>query len=169
MKTEGNSSDIYAKCTAILGRETELLEQIGSLQALVRNAVINREWVDFESFLKSLGEMGAVFTELETQRIGLFSSLENGVQNGETGFYYLASRLPAEERETLTRSYRELKMGIIRVRIANTSLMGYLNEAQTTVVSFLDAAFPDRKGRLYTRRGTQVPSDMRSMVLNQSL
>jgi hypothetical protein len=47
--------------------------------------------------------------------------------------------------------------------------MTYLNEARLLVAGFLDAAFPDRKGKIYSRRGVQVQADMRSMVLNKQL
>ena len=60
-------------------------------------------------------------------------------------------------------------METFKIRLTNDTLLRYLNEARATAAAFLEAAFPDLKGRLYSRRGTQVPADMRSMVLNQRL
>ncbi|MDR1212333.1 MAG: hypothetical protein LBK40_08905, partial [Spirochaetaceae bacterium] len=66
-------------------------------------------------------------------------------------------------------SFRQVKLLILRIRMANESLLRYIEEAKTTVADFLDAAFPDRRGRFYTCRGKTVASDMRSMVLDRSL
>ncbi|MDR2246268.1 MAG: hypothetical protein LBE17_06305, partial [Treponema sp.] len=79
----------------------------------------------------------------------------------------LAARLPAEERKLLTGLYRNLKLAVFRVGIENTALMNYLNGIRGIVSDFIAAAFPDRKGKLYTRRGGQVHADMRSMVLDR--
>jgi hypothetical protein len=46
-------------------------------------------------------------------------------------------------------------------------LAHYLRQAHALVSDFLDAAFPDRKGRFYTRQGTPRAADMRSMVLDR--
>jgi hypothetical protein len=161
----------YETCILILKQEIILMEKITSLQILVRNAVVNREWVDFETFLNSLGEVSNDFESLEFERERIFSVFagRTGSKDEPAGFYSLASQLPNQERRELTELYRRLKLESIRIRLANDSLMVYLTEARTTVAGFLEAAFPDRKGRLYSRRGTQIPSDMRSMVLNQRL
>jgi hypothetical protein len=160
-----------AACSRILTREIGLLEKISLVQIRVKNAVINREWADFEQLLDSLGTFSAEFEALEEERTGIFADLlpsKNGKDEG-AGFYAMVSRFPAEERKTLTGLYRQLKMETFKIRLANDTLLRYLNEARSTVEAFLEAAFPDRKGRLYSRQGTQVPSDMRSMVLNQRL
>jgi hypothetical protein len=176
MKTNQNIGDYadfpeYETCILILKQEIALMEKIGSLQLLVRSAVFSREWADFEIYLNSLGEIGNDFESLEFERERIFSALaqRTGSKDEPAGFYSLASRLPDGERRELTELYRRLKLENIRIRLANDSLMGYLKEARTTVAGFLEAAFPDRKGRLYSRRGTQIPSDMRSMVLNHRL
>jgi hypothetical protein len=161
----------YETCILILKQELGFMEKIASLQLLVRNAVFNREWADFEISLHSLGEISNDFESLEAERERIFSAFarRTGSKDEPAGFYTLASRLPDRERRELTELYRRLKLESIKIRLANDSLTGYLKEAQTTVAGFLEAAFPDRKGRLYSRRGTQIPSDMRSMVLNQRL
>jgi hypothetical protein len=65
--------------------------------------------------------------------------------------------------------YRSIKTRTLELRLANEALAKYLGEMQAVVSDFLEAVFPDRKGRLYTRQGTQIPPDMLGMALNQSL
>jgi hypothetical protein len=168
-KTRYKGFPEYEACSSILKRETELLEKIASIQMSVRNAVINRKWADFEMLFKSLGEYREIFESLEAERIGIFEgfSKKAGARDEHTGFYTLVSRLPGDERKRLTELYRHLKMTSYKIRLANDTLMGYLNEARATVAAFLEAAFPDRKGRIYSRRGKELQADMRSMVLDR--
>ncbi|MDR2630851.1 MAG: hypothetical protein LBC60_08025 [Spirochaetaceae bacterium] len=154
----------------ILEGETAVLKKIAALQDSVRTAVMNRDWADFESLLNSLQEYGAQFEALEAERVRFFSILgeTNSAADEKAGFYALTARLPPVERTALTTAYRKLKMETFKMSLINNSLMEYLNETRTAVAAFLEAVFPDRKGRLYSRRGIQKPADMRSMVLNHS-
>ena len=92
-----------------------------------------------------------------------------GFNHEGLGFYAFAARLPEQERRELSELYRRIKMRTLGVRFANDSLTDYLDETQAVVSGFLEAVFPDRRGKIYSRKGTQVSPDMRSMVLNQTL
>jgi hypothetical protein len=85
----------------------------------------------------------------------------------EARLYAFASRLPETERRQFTDLYRGLRLRAMKLRAASDSLLLYLNEAKNTVDGFVDAAFPERKSKLYSRRGVQIAADMRSMVLNR--
>jgi hypothetical protein len=162
---------LYEGCSSILERETYLLREIESMQKLVWDAVISREWTDFEAHMARLNDFSVEFEALETERVEILAKFQGNVPQGqnygeETRFYALVSGFPDAERAELTNKYRDLKKETIRVRISNDTLLTYLAGAKATVTGFLEAAFPDRKGRVYSRRGTAVPADMRSMVLN---
>jgi hypothetical protein len=159
---------VPGRFSSVLRRETELLTAIGSLQKQVWETVLNRNWENFEGLMESLNVLGAEFQVLEQKRVGLMAEFAgDGVREGES-FYRLASRLPGTEGKELAGLYRNLKSETLRVQIANDSLLNYLGEAKTTVAGFLEAVFPGRKSRVYSRQGALIPADMRSMVLNQS-
>jgi hypothetical protein len=161
-------SGVFGRFSSVLRRETDLLTEIGSLQKQVWETVLNRVWENFEGLMESLNVLGAEFQVLEQERAGLMAEFAgDGVREGES-FYHLASRLPGPEGMELAGLYRNLKSETLRVRISNDSLLHYLGEARTTVTGFLEVAFPDRKGKVYSRQGALIPADMRSMVLNQS-
>jgi hypothetical protein len=165
------TSNSYAECALVLKQELELLDKISALQVQVKNAIINREWTDFEGHFESLAAIGDEFETLDLERIEIFSRFaqELGLNKDDAGFYRCVARLPEKERRELSDLYRRIKMKTLEVRVANESLTKYLGEIQAVVSGFLEAVFPDRRGRIYTRRGTQAAPDMRSMVLNQSL
>jgi hypothetical protein len=160
----------YITAVGILKGEIELLEKIASLQDSVRAAVMSRNWVDFEALSASLNEYSGRFEALEAERVRVFSALGETTPGADekAGFYALAARLPEAERKELSAAYRKLKIETRRMFLLNNSLLEYLNEARGTVAAFLEAVFPDRKGRLYSRRGIAEAADMRSMVLNHS-
>jgi hypothetical protein len=165
------SDQSYTECARILRQEIELLEKISALQVQVKNAIVNREWTDFEVFFGSLSAIGGEFEALDLERAELFARLaaELGLGSEGASFYQCAARLPEAERQELSELYRSIKTRTLEARLANESLTEYLGEIQALVSGFLEAVFPDRKGRIYTRRGTLLSPDMRSMTLNQSL
>ena len=148
----------------LLFKEIELLEKIPPLQKMIREAVIKREWTDYELLMQSLGEIGASFEILETERESLFKN----IALDDESFYAWTARLPSKEREEITGLYRNLKMTTLQIRIANDSLMEYLKEAKTAVSGFLEKAYPSRRGKMYSREGTEREADMRSVVVNRS-
>ncbi|MDR3146733.1 MAG: hypothetical protein LBU21_10690 [Treponema sp.] len=160
----GEKPGDYAQYRDILCRERELAAAVSELQISVKKAVLNREWADFEKAMETLARLGGEFEGLDAERAALF---EKG--DGQRGFYALAARLPAAEREELSAVYRALKLDILRIKLENDALMAYLGEARIMIAGFLEAVFPERKGRLYSRRGTRVEADMRSLVLNKRL
>jgi hypothetical protein len=163
----------YGRCTAVLEQERELVAKIAGIQAMVRRSVINRQWLDFESHMETLGQIGTQFEDLDRERVRIFASFSDGGNTpGKTGeeaagFYALVSRFPPDERKAITGVYRNLKTETMKVRIESDALMNYLSEASLLVSGFLEAAFPDRKGKIYSRNGVQIQADMRSMVLNR--
>ncbi|MCL1814979.1 MAG: hypothetical protein FWG27_04055 [Treponema sp.] len=151
----------------ILLKEIEILEQIPPLQGLIREAVVKREWTDYEVLMQSLGEIGTRFEIIDAEREALFKTLADGEE--PESFYAWASRLPEKEREEISSLYRKLKMITLQIRIANDTLMEYLREAKSTVSGLLEKAYPDRRGKMYSRRGTEREADMRSVMVNRSL
>jgi hypothetical protein len=165
------SDKSYTECARVLRQELELLEKISVLQVQVKNAIVSREWTDFEGLFGSLAALGEEFEALDLERAELFARLggELGLGKGGASFYQCAARLPEAERQELSELYRRIKTRTLETRLANESLTEYLGEIQALVSGFLEAVFPDRKGRIYTRQGTLTAPDMRSMTLNQSL
>jgi len=152
----------FKRCVSVLAGEIELLGKISAAQKMVRQAVMNREWADFDEKLNEVNRIGAEFAFLEDERTLLFSALEG---EGKP-FYALISSLPMNESRELARLYRELKMETLKVQALSETFMTYLNEARTLAAAYLEAVCPARGGKLYTRKGSKVSQDLRSIVIN---
>jgi hypothetical protein len=157
---------VYDGYSQVLERETELLRGIEAAQRQVWDAVIKREWADFEVLMARINRIGSELAGLEDERLALAGELAAVPGGDRDSFYAVAALLPPGERHGLTARYRELKMAGLRVRIANDTLLTYMTGVKATMSGFIEAAFPDRKGKVYSRSGAVVPQDMRSMVLN---
>ncbi|MDR0403963.1 MAG: hypothetical protein LBH35_10295 [Treponema sp.] len=165
-KSGGNP--VLSACAAILCKEIDLLEKIPALQILVRDAVINREWADYEAYLEAIGGIGEDFELLETERNRLFAEAAPGEDLDEKErFYALSVRLPERERNELTALYRRLKIQALQIRLTNDNLMDYIRETKNAISGMLESAYPDRKGKIYSRNGVEREADMKSVVLNR--
>ncbi|MDR1566124.1 MAG: hypothetical protein LBS48_02430 [Treponema sp.] len=161
----------YKRCIQVFSQELALLRKISSVQDSVRHAVLAREWTDFDWKMAEINQLGMEFGVLEQERAGLFAALagETAGNSGPAPFYTLASRLPEEERRPLSDLFRTIKMETIRMRAVNESFLNYLREAKTMAAAYLEALFPARGGKLYTRKGGQAAQDLKSMVFNRHI
>jgi len=158
---------VFEKCKAVLLKECELVRRIASLQNLVYEAVMNRDWNGFEANFSKLGKIGEEFTVLEHERERVFAGILAESDASER-FYSLTAGLPPKQRGELTEIYRNLKLETLKVKIAGETIMNYISGARATLAGIFEIAFPDRKGKIYTPYGIPVSHDMRSMVLNRS-
>jgi hypothetical protein len=148
----------YKRCVSVLNGEIEILRKISAVQNKVRQAVINREWADFDTHDQELNRLGGEFAHLEDERALLFPA--------ETPFYDAILKFPVEKRVELSRLYRELKTETLKMRAINETFLVYLNEAKNLAAAYLEAVCPARGGKLYTRKGHKVSQDLRSIVIN---
>ena len=158
----------FEKCRDILLQETALVRQIACLQEQIKEAVLNRDWTDFENHFSVLAEIGEQFAVLEKGREELFTD-ERQFENDHRGkFYTFAARFPEMQRNELSEIYRTLKLETMRVQAAGEALMSFFTGAGAALAGFFEIAFPDRGGKIYTPYGKPMAHDMRSMVLNRA-
>ena len=159
----------FDKCVSVLTGELGFIKKIADAQERVRQAVMNRDWIDFDDKVAEVNRFGEEFSRLEGERVSIFMTLKddfNPADEGEKPFYALIAALPMEEGRELSRLYRELKMETLKMRALNETFMAYLNEAKTIAAAYLEAVCPARGGKLYTQKGRKVSQDLRSMVFN---
>jgi hypothetical protein len=166
----------YRRCVEILEAELAKLQKIEAVQASVRQAVLNREWADFDWKIAEINQLGMEFAELDAERAELFADLRRrapaagaGLSDSPPPFYTLSARLPADQRRELSSLYRAIKMETLKIKTLNDSFLNYLLEAKNTAAAYLDAVFPARGGKLYTRKGAQSGRDLKSMVINSHI
>jgi hypothetical protein len=160
----------YTRCVKVMKEEVELLKKIASVQDSVRKAVLDKEWADFDWKIAEVNMLGEEFARLDAERDALFAGLAERLEtkNGEPpAFYALAALLPPAQQRELWGLYRAMKMETLKMRVFNESFVNYLHESRTMAAAYLEAIFPARGGKLYTRKGSRINGDLKSMVLNR--
>jgi hypothetical protein len=155
--------DEYRQCKAVLNAELEALIEAGTVQALVNEAVTRKNWLDFEASIRMAGQLAARIEELEQERVALMK----GVGGTIPRFYEYAMRFANDEREELCGLYRAVKFEAARLRFQVEALAHYLGECKTIVSGLLEAAFPERRGRIYGRSGVERNAGMGGIVLDR--
>lgn len=165
----------FESCVSVLTKEIDLLKKISALQSQMRQAVMGREWDDFEGKSQDVNQMSDEFARLEEKRGELFSALAgvsketksaDSFDNEEMPFYAAILALPVDQRRQLSDLYRELKIETLKMRALSETFLAYLTEAKSMTASYIEAVCPDRGGKLYTRKGRRVSQDLKSFVLN---
>ena len=167
----------YSRCISIFKQEIALIKKISLVQDSVRQAVMAREWTDFDWKMAEINQSSEEFVLLETERVEIFGALQKelGVNFSNTNaeavpsFHLLAVRLPSEQCRELSGLYRELKMETLKMRVMNDTFLNYLNEVKTMAGAWLEAVSPAHGGKLYTCKGRQAAGDPRSMVFNHRM
>ena len=150
----------FERCVPVLTGEIDLLKEISSLQGKVRQAVMSRDWTDFDGKIQELNRLGTEFAGLEGERERLFTVIEG------KPFYEVIADLPVEESRELSRLYRELKMETLKMRALNETFLAYINEAKALAAAYIETVCPARGGKLYTRKGRKMSQDLKSIILN---
>jgi len=159
----------YKGFVEIFNLETAALREALRLQKSVQNAVLLKEWKDFESLTADLNSIGLKLQALEAERLALFkeyfADFDN--KNSEFFFFKFAGNLPHSERDTLTKLYRTLKNECVKLKLLNKAWTDYLLEIREISEAFLSAVIPERKTKLYGRSGVIKNTEIRNLVLDR--
>jgi hypothetical protein len=156
---------LFHKKLAVLNAQIKILREVFCVQCAVRQAVYEKQWADFEFSNRALVAAKLQLEQCETERLVLFAPEQGG--NSPACFYRYAAGLPQKERATISDAYRCLKIEAAKLRMASAAFQNYIKEIGGISKSFLDAAFPDRRGNLYGNRGAIKNADMRSLLLDR--
>lgn len=151
----------FARCEAVLNAELMALAEAGEVQALVSEAVKRRDWVDFDASIGAINRIGARIEELEKERLALMPGVNGG------NFYQFAGLFPDNERRILCGLYRQVKMEAARARFAAAALASYLGGARSLVSGMIEAAFPEKRGKIYGRSGVERSAKLDGLVLDR--
>jgi hypothetical protein len=154
----------YLQCIEIFESELTVLYEIAAKQQLVRDAVINKRWADFQALEGSVLEAGAALSSLETRRRELFGGAHTA--QGHDFYTFIENMENGAERERLSGLYRDLKSLSAKIRFENAGVSDYIESETKVVMLFLDAAFPEKRGKIYSPLGTTRNPDMRSIIVD---
>jgi hypothetical protein len=135
--------------------ECALFVQLGRAIESLRETFQKKEWGPSLATAEAIQRSARSIEEADGERDASFVRLREELEMPlETAFSAILPALPDAERELLETSWRDLRMAVIRLK-TSTGRMRYAAEALSqTLNRILDEAFPYRKGKIYSRRGT---------------
>jgi hypothetical protein len=154
-------NDVFTRCESALSSELEALAEVGAAQTLVSEAVRGRDWVDFDASIKAVNELARRVESLEQERIALMRGA------GAYEFYDFARRFPEDQRRLLCGLYRQVRLEAARVRFSAEALASYLGEARAVISGVLEAAFPEKRGKIYGKSGMERSAKIGGVVLDR--
>jgi hypothetical protein len=154
-------NDEFARCKTVLSYELDALAEVEAAQALVSEAVQHRNWVDFDASIRAVNELARRVETLEQERTALMQDA------GVCGFYEFARRFSEDGRRILCGLYRQVRLEAARTRFSADSLASYLGEARTVVSCLLEAAFPEKRGKIYGKSGVERDAKIGGVVLDR--
>lgn len=145
---EANVS-VEEKLIGVLEEESQLLDDILSLQGVVRLCVKKRKWNELEKNLSELQTKGDRFSELDLMREKL-----------------------SAEKNLYTDSNVAVCSNVVRSKLVKSKIENQvLNEYVSTTRKFLqrvfDDALPESRNKIYDRYGRIVKNEASSLILNQ--
>jgi hypothetical protein len=147
----------------ILESELVLLTRLGGQQSRIKEAVYHKNWLDFDPLMADLARTSRELKDKEDERRYMLPSALVG------GNFYAAainrlSAYTAEQRRHITELYRALKMTLLKIRLDSEALQHYLKESLDFAHDAMEAAFPQTRGKIYSRTGIVAPAQELSGV-----
>jgi hypothetical protein len=147
-----------------------LLDSLSREEARLQLAVLEKDWTALEEAVRTMRVIADDIEGCEMQRNDAYRVLKGTLGlKSEDSFYDVLSRLPLEERQELATLYRQLRVGIAKVRSITDGIDAYVTATVGTMRDILDELFPERKGKIYSRSGSVSMAETSSMVVNHRL
>ena len=140
---------VEEKLIGVLEEESQLLDDILSLQGAVRLCVKKRKWNELEKNLSELQAKGDRFSELDLMREEL-SAGKN---------LYTDSNIAV--------CSNAVRSKLVKSKIENQVLNEYVSTTRKFLQRVFDDALPESRNKIYDRYGRIVKNEASSLILNQ--
>lgn len=132
-----------------LREESVLLDQVLVCQDAVHKCVVKRNWIELDAALKTLGDAGSRFAELDSIREGLDAA------NGFSGDFSFSPLLSS------------IRSKLLKSKIQNKVLNEYISTTKGFLQKVFDEALPEGQSVTYSRHGKIVKGSLQNVVVNQ--
>ena len=139
----------------ILHEEAQAFNAMAALEARLQESLVERRFLESESILTDMQLLSDEIVGIDARRELEFQRLksEAGLDDYD-GLKDLLAILPSTDRELLAGAYRNIKIGVMRVKAASQGIDSYTRHHISVLKGVVDEYYPDRKQRTYTARGT---------------
>jgi len=165
--------DIRSACTSlnkIMKEEISLLQQFYDAEKDFQRYIQDKNWKKLQEIIESLDPLSISISLAEQERARIFNILSSVADDqDEKTFYTVISRVPEEWKDILGKTFRKLKLLVLKVQGLNTGINALVCTLSTTLQSILEEMYPHRRGRIYSNTGKTKSVSVNPMILNKQL
>ncbi len=154
----------------IMKQEITLLEEFRAKEEILQETLKTSNWENLSELIEEMNRLADWIDSTEKKRNDLYAVFCGRNSTGEEiPFYQAISSLEEDLRSECAELYRSLKFATVKIRGLTWSLDSHIRSVSETMQAVLNELFPYRKGKLYSRRGTEKTADTEPLVVNQHL
>ena len=164
------SATHVAALSHAMQEECDLLDQFRKYEAELKACIYGKDWGGLESVIGVLTSMAEKLSDIEAVRHEHFERLRGeSLEAPEASFYQVIVHLPVSDREHLAAMYRKMKLTVLDIQTITWCINEHVHGINDALQQVLDELFPHRKGRMYSKEGTQAESGTNPMLINRSM
>jgi len=158
------------KLADLMEKETNVLNEISREEENLQQALRKSSWEEMEIIINKLSPLSVKMDRLEIDREKVYQKLKTMLdKKEEDGFYSIAMHMHGQTREGCLGGYRKMKVALLRMQGITAGIDQYVRTVGDTSRSVLNEVFPHRKGRIYSKTGSEKPVQSDPMILNRHL
>ena len=145
--------------------EAEILEEFSALEEELGRLAREREWAELDATISKMKITGEKMAQADQIRATVYGKIKRHYSAPpEETFQELLARIPSQEWGNLPELHRRTRMAVEKIKSLTGCLDAYISSAVNTMDRILDEVLPDRRNRIYTRRGEVFGAEQPLMV-----
>ena len=154
----------------LMEKELKLIKQFSGIEEQLKELLIKKEWVLLEKSIRDMKKIADSIVIVEAKRDASYQAMKLYCRDDNIkSFSLFISMFCPDRKEIILTLYRELKIGVLKVKNTTMRIDTYVNTVVSTVDKVLDEVYPIRKGIIYDMSGTDRHIIHQPMILDQEL
>lgn len=151
-------------------KELVLVNRFSGIEEKIKDILVTKDWNLLEKKIREMDSLADRIRDIEEKRNSAYQAMKLYCRDDEIkSFYLFVSMFCPERKEILISLYRELKVGVLKVKNITERIDTYVNSVVSTVEKVLDEVYPSRKGTIYDVSGTKSTGLHQPMILDREL
>ena len=154
----------------LMKKEIDLIHRFSETEEKIKEILVKKDWLCLEKKLREINILASRINDTEEKRNDVYQAMKLYCRDDEVkSFYLFAAMFCPDRKDILVALYRELKVGVMKVKNITSRIDTYVTTVVSTVDKVLDEVYPLRKGTIYDVSGAKSQIIHQPMVLDREL
>ena len=154
----------------LMKKELDLINRFSATEEKIKEILVKKDWMLLEKKIREMNALASRINDVEEKRNAVYQAMKLYCRDDEINSFYLFTAMFCPDRkEILVSLYRDLKVGVMKVKNITSRINTYVNTVVSTVDKVLDEVYPLRKGTIYDFSGSRSQVIHQPMVLDREL